>query len=132
MCPQIFYAMYSIFVGSRPKIINRFQRTRFQLKAYHFNFLYWGKKLNFLFFKILKFSQKNVLFWQSFFLNYVFCQHKRLISTDEVSNKILWYLLSILVKKIWKKLKKLNDHEKWKKKLGRGETYSHFFYEFKD
>ena len=65
---------------------------------------------SFFFFKFLNISEKMYWFNITFF-NSVSCQHVCSISTNEVSNEILWYPLSILVKKKLKRLKKLNDDE---------------------
>ena len=86
------------------------------------HFLYW-KKI------ILKFPQKKIIFFTSFFLNYVFCQHNCFVSTNKVSNWSLWYVLFISQKKNLKLCLWI-----WQKKIENasgGGTYVQIFIGFK-
>ena len=70
-----------------------------------------------IYFKIFT---KNVFFYVNFSWETVFCQHISSIPTNEVSNEMLWYSLTILIKK---------GKNKVKMKLGKLDWL--FFYENK-
>ena len=129
MWPQKFCEwLNSDFVGSWPEMVptssqifqaisNQFLETKFQMKAYYFTFSH-REKISKFFFKFLKLSHKNYFFLYQLFLWFFFCENISSISTNKVSNRMSWYLLSILVTKIWKK--KINDDENEKNRKGFG------------
>ena len=106
MCPNFFmtkwrFCRLRIRDGTSSQVfqktINRFRQTRSQMKVHHFTFLYWEKNI-YIF--LIWIFYKKCIFFLTFFLISVFCHHMCSISTNEVSNEILWYPLSEKVKKI--------------------------------
>ena len=60
------------------------------------------RKKNQFFSEFKNFHKKKLFIWHQLFFNSDFCQPICSISTNEVSNEILWYPLSILIKKLIK------------------------------
>ena len=141
MCPQkfLFYCEKFFFAHQNPrqyqkpnisKISHPNSTNKVSNESLLLQLLILRKNV-WTFLKNLKNSLKNVFFWHWIFLkNFVFCQRICSFLTNEVSNKVIRYPLSILAEKIPIFFYESQLWWKWKKKIEKPScrgTYAQFF-----